>query len=162
MATASDVVSLLTAHGVTVATCESLTAGLAAATLADVPGASAVLLGGLITYATETKHRLAGVDKRLLEIAGPVAAVTAEAMAVGARQQVGADFALSLTGVAGPGPQDGHAPGEVFIAVAGPISVCSRRVLIDGDRRTVRARAVTAAFVMLAEQVREQTVGLQR
>jgi len=87
---ASGLVADLTARGHSVATAESLTAGLLAATLAGVPGASAVLRGGLITYTVETKITLAGVPRELLEDVGPVAAPTARALAEGARQRCGA------------------------------------------------------------------------
>lgn len=162
MATAEEIVALLRERGVTVATCESLTAGLVAARLADVPGASAVLAGGLVTYATASKHRVAGVDTRVLDSDGPVAARTAEQMARGARTAFETDYAVALTGVAGPDPQDGHDPGEVFLAVAGPAAVRGTRVLIDGDRPAVRAGAVDAALALLVEQVREQSVSAER
>ena len=118
--TAARVVAELSARGQTVAFAESLTAGLACARVAEVPGASVVLRGGLVTYATELKHELAGVDKQLLADAGPVSPETAAAMADGARRACGADWGLSLTGVAGPDSQDGHPVGEVFLGLAGP------------------------------------------
>ncbi|MGJ4115650.1 CinA family protein [Corynebacterium macclintockiae] len=114
---AERLVREFTRRGLTVATAESLTAGLCAATIAEVPGASAVLRGGVITYATELKHNLAGVSQEILRAHGPVAAETAAEMAAGAAKACGADVGIALTGVAGPDPQDGHPVGEVFVAV---------------------------------------------
>lgn len=160
--TARELVDLLKTRELTVATCESLTAGLAAAMIADIAGASAVLRGGLITYATDVKGLLAGVDKHILADSGPVSPVTAEQMALGARAKVRADFALSLTGVAGPDPQDGHEVGEVFLSVAGPESVRTQRVLIDGDRPAIRQRAAELGFRLLIDEIREQTDEVER
>ena len=97
--TAREVITSLIDAGQTVATCESLTAGLLAATLADVPGASAALRGGLVTYATDLKHTLARVPQEVLVAHGPVARETAIAMARGVRDVCGADWGVSLTGV---------------------------------------------------------------
>lgn len=115
--TAADLVATAGAAGVTVATAESLTAGLLAATVAEIPGASAVLRGGLIVYATELKHVLAGVDAALLARRGPVDPEVAGQLARGAAQRCGADLGVGVTGVAGPDSQDGHPVGEVWIGV---------------------------------------------
>ena len=114
---AVNLVREFTERGLTIATAESLTAGLCAATIAEVPGASAVLRGGVIVYATELKHDLAGVREETLRTYGPVAAETAAELAAGAARRCGADVGVSLTGVAGPDPQDGHPVGEVFIGI---------------------------------------------
>ncbi len=111
---------LLTDVDHTLSFCESLTAGLAAATFAEVPGASAALQGGLITYATELKIDLAGVDPAIVDKHGVVSPQCAEAMAAGARSRCRSDWAVSLTGVAGPDSQDGHPVGEVWIGIAAP------------------------------------------
>ncbi|MDY5785175.1 CinA family protein, partial [Corynebacterium sp.] len=102
---AESLIEELRQRGQTICFCESLTAGLAAARLADVPGASAVLRGGLVTYATELKATLAGVDREVLDAHGPVSPVTAREMARGARRVCGADWAVAITGVAGPDAQ---------------------------------------------------------
>ena len=133
-APAPALVRTLTSRGETVAFCESLTAGLASATVATVPGASNVLRGGLVTYATELKSTLAGVPEKVLDSRGPVAAVTARHMARGARGRCGATWGVALTGVAGPDPQDGHPVGEVHIAVSGPsrtVSSPAAEILAD-------------------------------
>ena len=152
-----SLVDALLRRGLTVAFCESLTAGLAAATLADTPGASAVLRGGLITYATDLKYSLAGVP----EGADPVDGDTAVAMARGARERCGADWGVALTGVAGPDPQDGHAVGEVWLGFAGPGGVDKQRLQLSGDRREIREQAVNAALDGLRARV-EQNDGVGR
>ena len=152
-----SLVDALRRRGLTVAFCESLTAGLAAATLADTPGASAVLRGGLITYATDLKYSLAGVP----EGADPVDGDTAVAMARGARERCGADWGVALTGVAGPDPQDGHAVGEVWLGFAGPGGIDKQRLQLSGDRREIREQAVNAALDGLRARV-EQNDGVGR
>ena len=102
--------------GETLAVAESLTGGLLAATLVDVPGASQVFRGGLVVYATDLKATLAGVPAELLDERGPVDPDVAVALADGARERCGADWGLATTGVAGPDPQDGMAVGTVYVA----------------------------------------------
>src|ERR1044072_777163 len=115
------VLDLCRAQGLTLATAESCTGGLVAAGLTSVPGASDVFLGGVVTYANEVKARELGVPVELLQRRGAVSAEVAEAMAAGARERFGANVAVSVTGVAGPG---GGAPEEpvglVFLPAQGP------------------------------------------
>lgn len=120
MSSAPQLLTVLRQAGQTISFCESLTAGLAAATFADTPGASVALRGGLVTYATQLKVELAGVSREVVDKHGVVSPQCAEAMALGAQQRCTSDWAVSLTGVAGPDPQDGHPVGEVWIGVAGP------------------------------------------
>lgn len=142
-------VAELTARGETVATTESLTAGLLAATLAGVPGASRVLLGGLITYTEATKIALAGVAPEILAGVGPVAAPTAEAMAVGARQRCATTWGVGLTGVAGPEAHGGHAVGTVFVGVAGPAGCDVSELHLSGNRWDIRQESVHQAVLTL-------------
>ncbi|WP_054814411.1 CinA family protein [Nocardia arizonensis] len=144
-APAADLVRALLAAGQTVATAESLTAGLVTATIAGVPGASAVLRGGLVVYATDLKHRLAGVGEDLLNTQGPVAAGTAEQLALGARTRCEADWGIGVTGVAGPDTQDGHPVGTVFLGLSGPRHTEVMRLRLSGDRWTIRLTATTIA-----------------
>ena len=140
-------VAELTRRGLTVATAESLTAGLLAATIADVPGASRVLRGGLIVYATELKTTLAGVDRELIAEYGVVSGEVARALAVGAARRCGADLGIGLTGVAGPGPEGGVAAGTVFLAVQhadGDVRVVESH--LEGDRQQVRRTAFSVAL----------------
>src|SRR5205085_5916692 len=99
--------ALLRGRGETLAVAESLTGGLLAATIVDVPGASRAFRGGLVVYATDLKATLAGVPPQLLEARGAVDPDVAAALAGGVRQRCRADWGLSTTGVAGPDPQDG-------------------------------------------------------
>ncbi|EOM77089.1 nicotinamide-nucleotide amidohydrolase family protein [Rhodococcus rhodnii] len=150
---ASDVVAALTRDGATVAAAESLTAGLLTATLASVPGASAVLRGGLVVYATDLKASLAGVEADALAADGPVAESAARALATGARERCGAHWGVGTTGVAGPDPQDGHPVGTVFVAVAGPDDVVVRRLALDGSRWQIRIGTVSCAVSMLLDRM---------
>ena len=100
------------------ATAESLTGGLVCAALTDVPGASAVVRGAVVAYATELKAQVLGVDPDLLATGGAVQAEVARQMATGVCRVLGADVGVATTGVAGPDPQDGHPVGTVFVAVA--------------------------------------------
>lgn len=148
----ADLVARLKERGETLAVAESLTGGLLAATLVEVPGVSQVLRGGLVVYATDLKAKLAGVDPALLAERGPVDPDVAVALATGAARMCDADWGLGTTGVAGPDPQDGVTVGTVFVGLAGPGSV--ERVLglrLTGDRRTIRSEAVSAALRLLAE-----------
>lgn len=159
-AAATRAVAALTFAGRTVATAESLTGGLLCAALTTVPGASKVVRGGVIVYATDLKATLAGVPAAVLDEHGPVAAATASALASGVRTRLAADFGVATTGVAGPESQDGHPPGTVFVAVAGPDEVRVRAfsddgddVLLDGDREAIRTATVRAALELLTSGV---------
>ncbi|WP_409179393.1 CinA family protein [Amycolatopsis sp. VS8301801F10] len=153
MTEARELVAALTRRGETVAAAESLTAGLVCATLAQVPGASAVLRGGLVVYATELKAALAGVDEKLLAEHGAVHPEVAAQLARGARERCGATWGLGLTGVAGPDPQDGVAPGTVYVGLSGPGADTVRELAETGDRDTIRTASVRAAFALLGEQL---------
>jgi nicotinamide-nucleotide amidase len=149
---ARGLVADLTIRKQTVATAESLTAGLLAATLAGVPGASEVLRGGLITYTEQTKIALAGVAQQILDEVGPVAGPTARALAVGARQRCDTTWGVGLTGVAGPEPHGGHAVGTVFIGLAGPGESGAIEVVelqFTGTRWDIRIAAVRESISRL-------------
>jgi nicotinamide-nucleotide amidase len=157
---ARQLIADLTVRGQSIATAESLTAGLLAATLAGVPGASAVLRGGLITYTVDTKMALAGVAPELLAEVGPVAAPTARALAVGAQQRCAASWGVGLTGVAGPEPHGGHPVGTVFLGLSGPPESEGNDVFLEvlelhlaGSRWDIRAAAVHEAIVRLGALV---------
>ena len=151
---AAEVLAALRASGATLATAESLTGGLLATTLVDVPGASAVFRGGLVPYATDLKATLVGVDRDLLDRLGPVAADVAAALAEGARERCGADWGVGTTGVAGPDPQDGHPPGTVFVGVADEAGGTTVRALrLNGGRPEIRAATVQAALALLGERL---------
>ncbi len=153
--TTAEVIHALTARGLTVAVAESLTGGLVVAELVSVPGASAVVRGGVVAYATELKHGLLGVDAALLAAGGPIQRAVVEQMAAGVRVRLGADLGLATTGVAGPDPQDGNPPGEVWIAVATAAGVRSLRLELGGDRDAVRRGTVVAVLGLALESSRE-------
>ncbi|SFK35956.1 CinA family protein [Cellulomonas sp. KH9] len=138
-------------RGWSLAVAESLTGGLVTATLVDVPGASRVLRGGVVAYATELKASVLGVDAALLAARGAVDPEVAVAMATGVRQRLAADVGLATTGVAGPDPQDGHAPGTVHVAVVTPEGDHVRSLHLPGDRRDVRTAACAAVLGLAAE-----------
>jgi PncC family amidohydrolase len=143
----------LRALGATLAVAESLTGGLLAAQLVDVPGASATFRGSVTAYATELKAELLGVDEGLLAVHGPVHPVVARQMAEGVRRLMGATFGLATTGVAGPDPQDGQPVGTVHLGFAGPGGSTARSPRLSGDRATIRRKAVSGALELLLEQV---------
>lgn len=145
------VVRALVRRGETVATVESLTGGLLASRLVDVPGASAAFRGGLVVYARALKHTLAGVPEDLLAARGPVDEAVARALADGGRARCGTHWAVATTGVAGPAPQDGVAPGTVFVAVTSPDTMRVWPLALTGDRTAVRTAAVDAACGLLAQ-----------
>jgi nicotinamide-nucleotide amidase len=152
---ARQIVELLTARGQTVAVAESLTGGLVAAALTDVAGASVILRGGVVAYATDLKAALLGVPAALLASRGPVDPEVAAAMAAGVRARLGADYGMSTTGVAGPGPADGKPQGTVFIAVDGPSGPAGLGLQLAGDRQNVRAETVLSVLSLLVSALRE-------
>ena len=145
------VLALLESRKQTLATAESLTGGLVAELLTGVPGASVVYVGGVISYATRLKATLAGVEQETLDRYGPVAAATAIEMAAGVALRCAADWGLATTGVAGPGPQDGHPVGQVFVAVARPAEGLSevRELRLHGSRDAIRREAASQALGLL-------------
>jgi nicotinamide-nucleotide amidase len=151
--TAAAAVHRLVDRGETCATAESLTGGLVAATIVEIPGVSSVYRGGVVVYATDLKHALAGVPEELLADRGPVDPDVARALAEGARRRCGADWGLATTGVAGPDPQDGKPVGLVFVAVAGAAGSTVRELRIDGNRATIRTESVTGVLRLLTEQL---------
>jgi len=149
---ARGLVADLTVRNQSIATAESLTAGLLAATIAGVAGASEVLRGGLITYTEHTKVLLAGVAPEILDEVGPVAGPTARALAVGARQRCDATWGVGLTGVAGPEPHGGHEVGTVFMGLAGPDDFSVTEVVelqFSGTRWDIRIAAVRESISRL-------------
>jgi nicotinamide-nucleotide amidase len=156
------VADLLTARGLTLAVAESLTGGLVAARLVNVPGASSWFRGGVVAYASDVKRSLLDVPP------GPVvSAEAATAMASGARRALGADVGLAVTGVAGPDEQDGQRPGTVFLATAGlrgdeadeaagadeADGATAVRISLPGDRQRIREYACISLLDLLRRQL---------
>lgn len=150
---ASRAIHLLAQKGWTIATCESITGGGIGATFTSVPGSSVVFRGGLITYATDLKVSLAGVDAQFVADNGVINERTAKEMASGAASACRADVGLSATGVAGPDSEDGVAPGIVWLGLALPRCrddrVRARRLELPGDRAQVRTQTIVAALAWL-------------
>jgi nicotinamide-nucleotide amidase len=140
-----------TERGLTVATAESLTAGMIAAVLADNPGASAMLKGGVVAYQNSVKADVLGVPKDLLAEKGSVDGQVAAAMASGARTACGADIGVSATGVAGPGAHDGQPVGTVYIGIATAQGASASAHEFSGSRAEIRAQACSAALDRLLE-----------
>jgi nicotinamide-nucleotide amidase len=146
---AAACVSRLLAQECTVATAESLTAGLISASLATVPGASAALRGGVAAYATDVKASVLQVPRTLLASSGAVSEECAEAMANAARQLFDASWGVSATGVAGPDPQEGHEVGTVFVAVSDANTTRVVRLALSGERNEIRHDSAKAALQLL-------------
>jgi nicotinamide-nucleotide amidase len=154
--TAALVLRLLRERGLTLATAESCTGGLVAARLTDVAGSSDVFLGGVVAYANDVKAEALGVPAATLERHGAVSAETAAAMAEGARRRLGADVAVSITGIAGPGGATAGKPvGLVYLHAAGPRGKRALRLDLPGDRETVRLRAAVASLHLVRGLVTE-------
>jgi nicotinamide-nucleotide amidase len=153
---AAEILRLLTASGHTVAAAESLTGGLVAAALTDVPGSSSAFRGGVVAYATELKAQLLGVDSRMLARHGPVYAPVAVAMAEGVRKRLDATVGVATTGVAGPDPADGFPPGTVHIAVSLADDTVVRTMALAGNRDEVRRLTVERTLGLLLGRLREE------
>jgi nicotinamide-nucleotide amidase len=155
-AAAEEVVMAAIAKELTVATAESLTAGMVASALATVPGASATLQGGVVSYQNEVKSSLLGVDADLLERNGAVDADVARQMAAGARRALHADVGVSTTGAAGPEPHGGKSVGTVFVGIATAAGSRAVEFRFDGDRAEIRLQACAAALAELNRAVGDQ------
>lgn len=156
---AARVVATMTGRSLSLATAESLTGGLLGATLTSVPGASRCFLGSVTAYDSRMKTALLGVDKRVIGEQTVVSEAVALAMAIGVQDRTDADWVIAVTGVAGPDPQDGHEPGEVWICVQGP-RIASlpqfsqvQQFWFTGDREAIRTATVDAALAMLLRVV---------
>lgn len=144
---AEVIIRLMNRRGWTLATCESLTGGALGAAITSISGASTVYRGGLVTYASDLKASLAGMDPSWIDQHGVINERTAIQMADGARRACGASWGISTTGVAGPTMQDGEPVGTVWIGVARPgEDTAARRFQFDGDRARIRLATVDAAL----------------
>ena len=134
----------------TCATAESCTGGGVGYAITSVPGASAVFRGGIVSYDNQVKRDILGVPETVLETQGAVSSECARAMADGARRLLGADFAVSLTGIAGPGGGSAGKPvGLVWFGLSCPGGVVAEQKVFLGDRDAVRASAIEHAIAML-------------
>ncbi len=134
-----------------IATAESCTAGLLAARLTDRPGSSDYVMGGVVSYSNDAKAQLLGVDPALIEMHGAVSEPVAEAMAAGALERFGADTAVAITGIAGPGGGTAEKPvGTVcFTVKLAEGSTDTRTLQLPGNRSDIRERSTTVAMHLL-------------
>ena len=154
---AGQILDRLNAVGHTLAVAESLTGGLVAAALTDVPGASAAFRGGVIAYATELKASLLGVNSLMLARHGAVYPPVAAAMAEGVRTRLGATYGVATTGVAGPDPSDGQPVGTAHIAVSAADDTVVRTIALTGNRHEIRRLTVEHALGLLLGRLREES-----
>jgi nicotinamide-nucleotide amidase len=141
---------MLKQRGLTLAVMESCSGGLLADTITNVPGSSTYFRGGIVSYATEVKEMM-GVDPAVIAKYGVVSVETAAAMAEAARDRLGADIGMGVTGVAGPEPQDGQPVGQVYIALNGGERMPPQSIAFQfaQSRQAIKRRAVTQALVLL-------------
>ena len=152
MTTASKVIAAL--QGRTLCTAESLTGGGIGAVLTAVPGASSVFKGGIISYVDQVKREVLGVPAADLEAFGAVSAPVAQAMALGARTLLKADYAIAVTGLAGPsGDEYGHDVGTVFIGYADKQTTLVKECHFTGDREAIRSQTIDAALALVLQHL---------
>ncbi|QOD04723.1 CinA family protein [Pseudarthrobacter sp. BIM B-2242] len=144
--------------GLTVAAAESLTAGMVTAVLADTPGASGMLQGGVVAYQNSVKTDVLGVSADLLAGVGSVDGDVAAGMAAGVRSALGADIGIATTGVAGPEEHDGKAVGTVFIGVASADGTSAFQYSFSGNRADIRGQACGAALERLLDVLSPQAL----
>lgn len=154
---AKTIIERLRRDGLTFGVAESCTGGELAKAFVDVPGASEVFRGGVVAYHDDVKVSALGIDAGLIERFGAVSAAVAEAMAHGARDRLGCDVAVALTGIAGPtGERPGKPVGTVWLAAIGPKKVIvAHRIHIDGDRDRVQDGAVQEALDLVWGNIQE-------
>jgi len=152
------VARLLTERGLAVCTAESCTGGLIAQRLTEISGSSRYFLGGVVTYSNEAKISLLGVPANLFDEVGAVSYEVAAAMAENARKHFGADYAISVTGIAGPTGGTREKPvGLIYIGIAGPEGTRTHQLRLSGDRAGIRDRTAKHALNFLLHSVRPQT-----
>jgi len=142
---ATTIIENLKARGETVSVAESLTGGGLGHALTQVPGASQVFLGGIIAYTADVKVNFLGVPRATIDQFTVVSEEVAVAMADGAREKIGTTWAISTTGIAGPGDYMGVREGTVWIAISGPINQ-TLQLTLDGGRDGVRQGAISSAI----------------
>ena len=171
----ADCLALMMQRGETLGCAESLTGGALAAAVVSVPGASRVFRGAVVSYATDVKTSLLGVDAGLIKRCGTVDPLVAEAMARGVCRVLTCDWGVSTTGVAGPGPAEGKEAGTAYVAVCGPrdararrtpgaatqageVVVTVRAIQVTGGRDEVRTGVVLAAVSELRARLEAMMV----
>lgn len=164
---AREIIELAQAHEWTVGVAESLTGGMVVAALVSVAGASAVVRGGVVAYAPDIKRSLLKVPEAVLQQYGTVSRQCAEAMSLGACEALGATFAVSTTGVAGPDPSEGHVAGTVHLAVSARVegreeATTHHALNSHGSRFTIRSHATLAGLSLLLTTLEAHTPHARR
>ena len=154
MSLGKEIVESLTSRKETLSIAESLTGGALSSEIVDVPGASHILKGSIVAYSNEIKVRELSVPEKLIEEAGAVSEDVALAMADGIKARMATTWAISATGVAGPGAHHGVPAGTVWLAIVGPEIRETVKLALDGDRSTVRRGAVESALGVFARILR--------
>ena len=156
---AKETVSECIEKKVTFGTAESCTGGLMSASVTDVAGASAVFFGGIVSYDNSVKEKLLGVPTQTLAEKGAVSPETAGAMSAGARRALGVDYAVAVTGFAGPsgGGTPDKPVGLVYVSVASENGVTVTENHFSGDREAVRLQTVEKALTLLLETVKDES-----
>ncbi len=149
---------LLRDKKLTISFAESVTGGLLAARLTDIPGSSEVFAGGCVCYTNLAKVTMVGVDPKTLAAKGTVSRETAMEMAGGIRKRLNSDLGIGITGVAGPAEHGGRKPGTVFVGLADARSVKCKEFAFEGDRVAIRETAVRGAFLVLKYYLENETV----
>jgi nicotinamide-nucleotide amidase len=142
---AQNIIENLKSRGETVSVAESLTGGGLGLALTQIPGASEVFIGGIIAYTSDVKVNFLGVPRTLIDQFSVVSEEVAVAMAQGALEKIGTTWAISTTGIAGPGDYMGIREGTVWIAIAGPINQ-TLQLTLDSGRDGVRQGAISSAI----------------
>ncbi len=153
---AAEVVAAFKERGYTLAFAESCTGGLAAATVVSVPGASRVFFGSVVSYDNSVKNKLLFVEQNILDTVGAVSEECASQMALGAREQIGTDVAISVTGIAGPGGGTKEKPvGLVYIGVASKRGAYAKKLLLGdkGDRTAIRNASVAEMLKAVLDEL---------
>lgn len=153
---AQKLIELAKEKHVTISSCESFTAGLFSATLASIPGASAVLKGGFVTYFTEMKTVLAQVDPNLIKQNGVVSKECAMAMATNTRVMTNSDYCVSFTGNAGPSSMEGKPAGLFYCAVSTRQQTKSFEYQVDLERNALRGYAINQMIQELAKDIEKK------
>ena len=152
----AQVVEAFLQKGLTLGTAESLTGGMIAASVAGVSGASAVLMGGVVSYDSRVKHEVLGVEQSIIDTVGVVSEPCARQMAEGARKLLKVDVAVSATGIAGPTGGTPETPvGTVFIGASGPKGTRVDECHFEGDRQSVRKQSAEHALKMALSAIEE-------
>lgn len=156
---AAEFIKIAKEKGLTTGSVESITGGRVASVLTGIPGASAVVKGGVVTYTDEIKNRVIGVPQQILDTVGAVSPECAREMALGGKRVLNVDYAVSITGFAGPaGVGDNHPVGTVYYGVATPNGVFVYHALHHGERAEIQAAATKQALLVLIGAVTNKNV----